>query len=83
MVPSLGLEIGPRPPGAIGIQALRAGDSPGDHSVLFAGVGERLELVHRAQTRDHFAKGAVRAAAWLAGRPPGVYRIEQALGLEA
>jgi 4-hydroxy-tetrahydrodipicolinate reductase len=76
-------EIGARPAGAIGIQALRAGDSTGEHSVLFAGVGERLELVHRSQTRDHFAKGAVRAAAWLAGRPPGVYRIEQALGLDA
>jgi 4-hydroxy-tetrahydrodipicolinate reductase len=76
-------EIGARPPGAIGVQSVRAGDSPGDHSVLFAGEGERLELVHRSQTRDHFARGAVRAAAWLAGRPPGLYRIEQVLGLDA
>jgi len=76
-------ETGVRPPGAIGIQALRAGDAAGDHSVLFAGEGERLELSHRSQTRDHFARGAVRAAAWLAGRPPGLYRIEQALGLDA
>ena len=76
-------EIGVRPPGAIGVQSVRAGDSPGDHSVLFAGEGERLELVHRSQTRDHFARGAVRAAAWLAGRSPGLYRIEQVLGLEA
>jgi len=75
-------QIGARPPGAIGVQSLRAGDSPGDHSVLFAGEGERLELVHRSQTRDHFARGAVRAAAWLAGRPPGLYRIEQVLGLD-
>jgi 4-hydroxy-tetrahydrodipicolinate reductase len=75
-------QIGARPPGAIGIQSLRAGDSPGDHTVLFSGAGERLELVHRSQTRDHFARGAVRAAAWLAGRPPGLYRIEQALGLD-
>jgi 4-hydroxy-tetrahydrodipicolinate reductase len=74
--------MGVRPKGAIGIQALRAGDAPGDHSVLFAGVGERLELVHRSQTRDHFARGAVRAAVWLAGRPAGLYRIEQVLGLE-
>jgi len=76
-------ETGPRPAGAIGIQALRAGDSTGEHSVIFAGRGERLELAHRSQTREHFAHGAVRAAAWLAGRAPGVYRIEQALGLEA
>jgi len=75
-------QIGARPPGAIGIQSLRAGDSPGDHSVIFAAEGERLELVHRSQTRDHFARGAVRAAAWLAGRPAGLYRIEQVLGLE-
>ena len=76
-------ETGERPAGAIGIQALRAGDSAGDHTVLFAGDGERLELVHRSQTRDHFARGAVRAAAWLAGRPAGLYRIEQVLGLDA
>lgn len=75
-------QIGARPPGAIGIQSLRAGDSPGDHTVLFSGAGERLELVHRSQTRDHFARGAVRAAAWLTGRPPGLYRIEQVLGLD-
>jgi 4-hydroxy-tetrahydrodipicolinate reductase len=76
-------QIGARPAGAIGVQSLRAGDSAGDHSVLFAGEGERLELVHRSQTRDHFARGAVRAAAWLAGRPPGLYRIEQVLGLDS
>jgi 4-hydroxy-tetrahydrodipicolinate reductase len=76
-------ETGERPAGAIGIQALRAGDSAGDHTVLFAGDGERLELVHRSQTRDHFARGAVRAAAWLAGRPAGLYRIEQVFGLDA
>jgi 4-hydroxy-tetrahydrodipicolinate reductase len=74
-------EVGARPAGAIGVQALRGGDCPGEHSVYFVGRGERLELVHRAQTRDHFARGAVRAAAWLAGRPPGRYRIDQALGL--
>jgi len=76
-------ETGARPAGAIGIQALRAGDSTGEHSVFFAGEGERLELVHRSQTRDHFARGAVRAAAWLTGRAAGLYRIEQALGLES
>lgn len=75
-------EVGARLPGAIGIQALRGGDNPGEHTVLFVGRGERLELVHRSHTRDHFASGAVRAAAWLAGRPPGVYRVEQIFGFE-
>jgi 4-hydroxy-tetrahydrodipicolinate reductase len=74
-------EVGARLPGAIGVQALRGGDSPGEHEVFFVGRGERLELSHRAYTRDHFARGAVRAAAWLAGRAPGLYRVEQALGL--
>ncbi len=75
-------EIGPRPAGAIAVQALRGGDAPGDHSVLFMGRGERLELCHRAATRDHFARGAVRAAVWLVGRPAGLYRVEEALGLD-
>jgi len=75
-------EIGPRPGSAIGIQALRGGDNPGEHTVIFAGRGERLELTHRSHTRDHFARGAVRAAVWLLGRPPGVYRIDEALGLD-
>jgi 4-hydroxy-tetrahydrodipicolinate reductase len=74
-------DIGPRPPGAIGLQTLRGGDSPGEHSVLFVGAGERLELHHRSHTRDHFARGAVRAAAWLIGREPRLYRIEEMLGL--
>jgi 4-hydroxy-tetrahydrodipicolinate reductase len=72
---------GPRPPGAIGIQALRGGDNPGEHTVLFLGAGERLELAHRAATRDHFARGALRAALWLRGRAPGLYGMEQVLGL--
>jgi 4-hydroxy-tetrahydrodipicolinate reductase len=75
-------EVGARPAGTIGVQALRGGDSIGEHTVMFIGLGERLELVHRSQTRDHFAAGAVRAAAWLANRPPGLYRIEQILGLD-
>ncbi|MCH2169914.1 4-hydroxy-tetrahydrodipicolinate reductase [Myxococcota bacterium] len=73
-------DIGARPEGAIGVQSLRAGDCPGEHTVLFVGGGERLELTHRAATRDHFARGAVRAAAWLVGREPGLYTIEQMLG---
>ena len=75
-------DIGARPDAAIGIQTLRGGDNPGEHTVLFAGRGERLELIHRSHTRDHFARGAVRAALWLLGRPPGLYRIEEALGLD-
>ena len=75
-------DTGARAPGAIGVQALRGGDNPGEHTVMLLGRGERLELAHRAQTRDHFAEGALRAARWLAGRPPGSYRFEQVLGLE-
>ena len=70
---------GPRPRGAIGIQALRGGDNPGEHTVLLLGHGERLELTHRAATRDHFARGALRVAHWLRHRPPGLYTVEQAL----
>lgn len=72
----------PRPEGSIGVQALRGGDNPGEHTIYFIGRGERLELSHRAATRGHFASGAVRAAAWIAGREPGLYRIEQVLGLD-
>ena len=74
-------EVGARPAAAIGVQALRGGDNTGEHTVMFIGRGERLELVHRSSTRDHFASGAVRAAAWLAGRAPGVYRVEEIFGL--
>ncbi len=74
-------ETGPRPKGAIAIQTLRGGDNPGEHSVLFVGRGERIELVHRALSRDHFASGAVRAAEWLLGREPGLYPIERVFGL--
>jgi len=75
-------DTGPRPANAIGIQALRGGDNPGEHTIYFLGRGERLELTHRAATRTHFATGAVRAAAWIVGREPGLYRIEQVLGLD-
>jgi 4-hydroxy-tetrahydrodipicolinate reductase len=74
-------ETGARPEGAIGIQTLRGGDNPGEHSLYFVGQGERVELVHRSSTRDHFAKGAVRAAAWLVGREAGLYPIEEAFEL--
>lgn len=75
-------ETGARPKDAIGIQTLRGGDNPGEHTIYFIGGGERVELTHRAATRAHFAVGAVRAAAWIVGRAPGLYRIEQVLGLE-
>lgn len=76
-------ETGARAPGTIGVLALRGGDNPGEHTVLFVGRGERLEIAHRAMTRDHFARGALFAARWLLGRPPGLYDMEQVLGLAA
>lgn len=74
-------DVGPRAPGEIGVHALRGGDNPGEHTVMFLGSGERLELVHRAATRDHFARGAVRAARWLVGREPGLHDMREVLGL--
>ena len=72
---------GPRRPGAIGFAALRGGSVAGDHMVIFAGEGERIELGHRAERRDIFARGAVKAALWLAGRPAGRYAMKDVLGL--
>ena len=74
--------IGERPPRQIGVQTLRGGDVVGEHTVLFAGQGERLELTHRATSREQFARGALRAAAWAAGRKPGLYDMRDVLGLE-
>ncbi|MBZ4194821.1 MAG: 4-hydroxy-tetrahydrodipicolinate reductase [Candidatus Contendobacter sp.] len=65
----------------IGFATIRAGDIVGEHTVLFADVGERLEITHRASSRMTFAKGAVRAAAWLAGRKPGLFDMQDVLGL--
>jgi 4-hydroxy-tetrahydrodipicolinate reductase len=73
--------IGERTDQEIGIQTLRAGDITGEHMVMFGGIGERLELVHRAHNRDNFAKGAVRAALWVVHRPPGLYDMQDVLGL--
>jgi 4-hydroxy-tetrahydrodipicolinate reductase len=72
---------GPRRRGDIGFAALRGGDTTGDHHVIFAGAGERLELSHRATTRAIYAKGAVRAARWVVGRPAGLYGLKEVLGL--
>ncbi|MGD9897290.1 MAG: 4-hydroxy-tetrahydrodipicolinate reductase [Candidatus Methylacidiphilaceae bacterium] len=74
-------EPGPRAADEIGIHALRAGQIVGLHTVLFAGAGEVLELTHRAETRDSFALGSLRAARWVVGRSPGVYSMEDVLGL--
>jgi 4-hydroxy-tetrahydrodipicolinate reductase len=74
-------EIGARPQGEIGVATLRGGDNSGEHSVYFVGHGERIELIHRSHSRDHFARGAVHAADWLVDRSPGLYRIEEMLGL--
>ncbi|MCP3904154.1 MAG: 4-hydroxy-tetrahydrodipicolinate reductase [Planctomycetes bacterium] len=63
------------------VHAIRAGDIVGEHSLHFSGAGERIEIMHAATSRDVFARGALRAAAWLVGRPPGRYVIEHALGL--
>lgn len=72
---------GPREAGRIGFAALRGGSVAGDHQVIFAGEGERLELGHRAESRAIFAQGAVRAALWISGKPPGRYTMGDVLGL--
>jgi len=73
-------DIGARKPGTIGVQTLRGGDVVGEHTVYFLADGERLELSHRATSRDNFARGAVRAARWLYGRKPGLYDMQDVLG---
>jgi 4-hydroxy-tetrahydrodipicolinate reductase len=72
---------GARNPGQIGFAALRGGTVVGDHSVIFAGPGERLELVHRAEDRSLFARGALKAALWGRGKPAGLYSMADVLGL--
>lgn len=72
---------GARVTGHIGFASLRGGSAAGDHAVLFAGDGERVELRHLAENREIFARGALRAAAWLAGKPAGRYRMDDVLGL--
>lgn len=72
---------GERPRGEIGIHALRAADIIGDHTVIFATEGERVEISHRATSRDAFAKGALHAGGWLVGQKPGLYDMQDVLGL--
>jgi 4-hydroxy-tetrahydrodipicolinate reductase len=74
-------DVGERSKEEIGIHSIRGGDVVGDHTVVFAGTGERLELTHRASSRDTFAKGALRAAQWVVRRPPGLYSMQDVLGL--
>lgn len=72
---------GPRDAKTIGFETIRAGEIVGDHTVMFAGAGERVEITHRAADRSTFASGALRAARWVADRPPGVYDMFDVLGL--
>jgi 4-hydroxy-tetrahydrodipicolinate reductase len=72
---------GERPPGAIGFSAIRGGDIVGDHTVLFAGTGERIEITHRSSSRAGYAQGSLRAARFLAGKASGLYGMDAVLGL--
>ncbi|MCK9275346.1 MAG: 4-hydroxy-tetrahydrodipicolinate reductase [Syntrophales bacterium] len=74
--------IGARPKNEIGIQTVRAGDIVGEHTVIFGGTGERLEFIHRAHSRDNFARGAIRAALWIVQQEPGLYDMQDVLGLK-
>lgn len=75
-------DVGARAKKEIGVHSLRGGDVVGDHTVVFANVGERVELTHKASSRDTFANGAVRAARWLVSQKPGVYDMQDVLGLK-
>jgi len=74
--------IGARTKKEIGIQTVRAGDIVGEHTVIFGSVGERLEFIHRAHSRDNFAKGAIRAAKWIVNQKNGLYDMQDVLGLK-
>ncbi|MCI0339559.1 MAG: 4-hydroxy-tetrahydrodipicolinate reductase [Planctomycetales bacterium] len=71
---------GPRPPGEVGLHSVRGGDVIGEHRVLLFGAGETVEIVHRVESRDVFARGALRAARWLVGRSPGLYEVSDVAG---
>jgi 4-hydroxy-tetrahydrodipicolinate reductase len=74
--------VGARTESEIGVHAIRGGDVVGDHTVIYAGAGERLELTHKASSRDTFAMGALRAAKWAAQQPAGLYDMQDVLGLK-
>jgi 4-hydroxy-tetrahydrodipicolinate reductase len=74
--------IGERTRKEIGIQTIRAGDIVGEHTVIFGGLGERIEITHKVSSRDTFARGALKAALWLSGKPPRLYDMQDVLGLK-
>lgn len=74
--------IGERKRSEIGMQTIRAGDIVGEHTVIFGGTGERLEVIHRAHSRDNFARGAIRAVGWVVKQKPGLYDMQDVLGLK-
>lgn len=74
--------VGERTQNEIGIHSIRGGDVVGDHTVIFANAGERVELTHRASSRETFANGALRAAEWVVKQPPGLYDMQDVLGLK-
>ncbi len=74
--------VGERTSTEIGMHAIRGGDVVGDHTVIYADAGERVELTHKASSRETFAKGALRAALWAHGRPAGLYDMQDVLGLQ-
>jgi 4-hydroxy-tetrahydrodipicolinate reductase len=74
--------VGERTVEEIGVHSIRGGDVVGDHTVIFAGAGERVELAHKASSRETFANGALRAAAWVVQQKPGLYDMQDVLGLK-
>jgi len=74
--------VGQRTAAEIGMHSIRGGDVVGDHTVIFAGLGERVELTHKASSRETFANGALRAAQWVAQQGPGLYDMQDVLGLK-
>jgi 4-hydroxy-tetrahydrodipicolinate reductase len=74
-------QVGERPTAEIGIHALRVGDNVGEHTIVFSTLGETLELSHKGHSRDSYARGALLAAKFLAGKPPGWYTMKDVLGL--
>lgn len=74
--------VGQRKDEEIAVLSLRAGDLTGDHTVMFGGIGERLEIIHRTQSRDAFGRGALRAARWIVQQKPGLYDMQDLLGLK-
>jgi 4-hydroxy-tetrahydrodipicolinate reductase len=74
--------VGERTSSEIGMHSVRGGDVVGDHTVIFAGNGERVELTHKASSRETFANGALRAAQWVATQKPGLYDMQDVLGLK-